>query len=59
MGLLEVMEKDTAYTLEELAGIVGWSYSIVESEIMRLFQQSKLKIKQVGKDKFYAVKDNV
>ena len=58
MGLLEVMDKDTGYTLEELSSIIGWSQTITETEIMRCFQEGKLKIKQVGKDKFYAIKED-
>lgn len=58
MGLLEVMDKDTGYTLEELSSIIGWSQAITETEIMKCFQEGKLKIKQVGKDKFYAIKED-
>lgn len=51
------MDKDTGYTLEELANIIGWSHAITETEIMRHFQEGKLKVKHIGKDKFYAIKD--
>ncbi len=57
MGLLEVMDKDTGYTLEELSALIGWSQSITESEIMTLYKKGFLKLKQIGKDKFYAVND--
>ena len=51
------MEKDTGYTKEEISRLTDYPVGIVESLIMEMYQKGEIKIRTLGKNTFYAVRD--